>query len=213
MTPARAIAYVPPPTVSAPRPRRRWTPQSITAALRKVRRRQGLTALSWRALARKDRSLLSAATYHYGSLAAALRSAGVQPAAASRKPIWTKDRVIQTLKAARRRGTDLSWSAAIRRPGPLRRAAFAGKRLFGSWARALNVAGVDIDEWRRYYHWDRATVAFDLRQRHANGEPMNSGAVQQDEPALHAAAIRHFKTFDAALRAARIEPRKVRVRQ
>lgn len=193
--------------------RRRWDKPSILKALRAARRQRGAAALSWRALATRNRPLVAAATYHFGSLASALTAAGIDAKATSRKPIWTKDRVIRAIKHARRKGRDLSWGATIARPGPLRRAAFAGKRLFGSWARALHVAGVDIDEWRRYYHWDRHTVAFDLRQRKANGDAMNSGAVQADEPALHAAAIRYFKTFDAALKAAKLDPARVRVRK
>jgi hypothetical protein len=37
--------------------------------------------------------------------------------------------------------------------------------------------------------------------------------VQRDEPALHAATVRHFGNYEKALRAAGIEPQKVRRRK
>ncbi len=42
---------------------------------------------------------------------------------------------------------------------------------------------------------------------------MNSGAVQRDDPGLHAAAVRHFAGYDQALRAAKLDPDKVRRRK
>ena len=90
--------------------RMRWTTQSIVKALR-ARKRRG-EAVSWRGLATADRALLSAATYHFGSLKAALSAAGIDYDDVAKRPRRTKDRIIQTLKAARRKGKDLSWGAA-----------------------------------------------------------------------------------------------------
>ena len=41
----------------------------------------------------------------------------------------------------------------------------------------------------------------------------SSGALQRDEPGLHAAAVRHFGSYDGALRAARLDPDKLRQRR
>ena len=81
------------------------------------------------------------------------------------------------------------------------RAAFASlqPRLFGRWDRALSAAGLDADEVNRYRKWDRNTVAFELRARHADDEPLNSGAIQLEDSGLHAAAVRHFGSFDDVL--------------
>jgi hypothetical protein len=86
-------------------------------------------------------------------------------------------------------------------------------RLFGRWDRALSAAGLDADEVSKYRKWDRNTVAFELRARVQDDEPLNSGAIQQDDSGLHAAAVRHFGTYDAALRAARVNPMDVRRRR
>ena len=190
----------------------RWTEATILAEL-KQRHRRGAT-LAHRALREKDRSLANAAAYHFGSYAAALSAAGIPAATIRKRPLWTKDRIIKVIKAARKAKRDLCWSCVVKRGGPLSRAAFAAIRptMFGSWARALQVAGVDADDYRRYRTWDKESVAFDLKQRYADDEAVNCGAVQAEDPGLYAAAVRYFGSFDRALKAARLMPNKVRVR-
>ena len=191
----------------------RWDRSTIMAELKRRRKRR--LTLAHRALAEANRPLLAAAIHHFGSYAAALTAAGIDAKQVRRRPLWTKDRIIKAIKAARRLKRDLCWSCVVKRGGPLSRAAFAAIRpgMFGSWARALQVAGVDADDYRRYRAWDRESVAFDLKQRYADDEAVNSGAVQAEDPGLHAAAVRYFGSFDDALRAARLQPKKVRVRR
>src|SRR6185436_16276045 len=130
--------------------------------------------------------------------------AGIDYDVCLRQPRWTKAQIITLIKQARRRGEDLHWSAVINRDDELARAAFASiqSRLFGSWARALHAAGLHADDVSLYRVWDRNTICFELRERYRDGEPLNSGDVQKDEPALHAAAVREFERYDRALRAA-----------
>lgn len=170
--------------------------------------------LGYRSVRRSRPRLAARVVYHFGSWSSALEAAGIDPRLHSRNPFWTKDRIIRTIKSARRASVDLTWSEVIARRDDLSRAAHAAirRRNFGSWSRALQAAGVDPDLERKHNRWDRQTIAFELRLRHAEREPMNSAAVQCDLPALHAAALRHFGSFDAALRAARIDPDKVRLR-
>lgn len=170
--------------------------------------------LGYRSVRRHKPRLAARAVYHFGGWSNALSAAGIDPKLHTRNPHWTKDRIIRVIKSARRASVDLTWSEVVARRDELARAAFAAirRRNFGSWSRALQAAGVDPDLERKHTRWDRQTIAFELRQRQAEGEPMNSAAVQRDLPALHAAALRHFGSFDAALRAARIDPGKVRLR-
>lgn len=119
------------------------------------------------------------------------------------------------LKKAYRAGRDVSWSAAVARRGELRRAALAAVRpgLFGSWDRALHAAGLHADDIARYRTWDRATVVAELRELAADGAPLASGMVRREDPGLHAAAVRHFGSWSAALRRASISPERVRLRR
>ena len=103
----------------------------------------------------------------------------------------------------------------IQRRDELGRAAFASlqPRLFGSWDRALHAAGLDADDINRYRKWTRDTIVSELKTRSRDSEPLNSGAVQKDDPSLHAAAVRLFNGFDQALSAAKLDPGKIRQRR
>jgi hypothetical protein len=123
--------------------------------------------------------------------------------------------VIRTIKQARRAGKDLCWTAVVATDSPLRRAAYVAvqKRIFGSWARALEAAGVDADTARRYQDWDPTVVVAELKQIHADREPLKSSAVRKSDPPLHAAAVRYFGSFGKAVRAAGISSsRRTRTR-
>src|SRR5439155_5691367 len=190
-----------------------WDKPRIKAELRRLYRAGA--NLSYNALAKRKQSLVSAAAYHFGSYRAAVESADIDYASVTRRPRWTKQNIIRLIKQARRKGEDLHWSAVTRRRDELGRGAFASlqPRLFGRWDRALSAAGLDADDVSRYRRWDRNTVAFELRARAVDDEPLNSGAIQQDDSGLHAAAVRHFGSYDRALRAAKVNPDVVRRRR
>jgi hypothetical protein len=190
-----------------------WDKADILQALKKLHK-EGRD-LSYTELAKKMQPLVSAAAYHFGSYRAAVERAGIQYAEVVRRPRWTKPQIIKLIKQAKRAGADLHWSAVTKRGDELGRAAFAAlqKRLFGSWDRALHGAGLDADEISQYRKWGKDSIVFELKSRYREHEPLNSGAVQKEDPGLHAAAVRHFGTYDNALRAAKVNPSKIRRRQ
>lgn len=171
--------------------------------------------LSYTQLARRHQPLVSAAAYHFGSYRAAVEKAGIDYADVVRRPRWTKQQIIKLIKQARREGDDLNWSAVTKRGDELGRAAFAAlqPRLFGSWDRALHAAGLDADDISQYRKWGKDAIVFELKGRYREQEHLNSGAVQKEDPGLHAAAVRHFGSYDNALRAAKVDPAKIRRRQ
>jgi hypothetical protein len=190
-----------------------WTKDEILYSLKKLYK-DGKD-LSYNALARRKQSLVSAAAYHFGSYRRAVERAGIDYATVVRRPRWTKPAIIQLIKNARRTDQDLHWSAVTKRRDELGRAAFAAlqPRLFGSWDRALHAAGLDADEVNRYRKWDKDRIVFELKSRHREHEPLSSGAIQREDPGLHAAAVRHFSSYDDALRAAKLDPDRVRERK
>jgi hypothetical protein len=192
---------------------KRWNKPLILRELKRLRKSGA--DLSYTGVQRRKQSLLSAAAYHYGSYRKALERAGIDYGPLLRRPRWTRQLIIAQIKQARRRGDDLHWSAVTKRNDELSRAAFASlqRRLFGTWVRALHAAGLDADEVSLYRTWDRNTVLFELRERRSNGDALNSADVQREEPALHAAIIRHFQSHDRALRAAGMDPADVRQRR
>ena len=190
-----------------------WDKAAILQTLKKLHK-EGKD-LSYTQLAKKMQPLVSAAAYHFGSYRAAVEKAGIPYEDVVRRPRWTKQHIIKLIKQAKREGDDLHWSAVTKRGDELGRAAFASlqKRLFGSWDRALHGAGLDADEISQYRKWDKNGIVFELKSRFRDKEPLNSGAVQKEDPGLHAAAVRHFGSYDAALRAAKVDPAKIRRRQ
>ncbi len=190
-----------------------WDKPEILRSLKKLHKSG--QDLSYNALARKRQPLVSAAAYHFASYRKAVERARIDSATVVRRPRWTKAAIIALIKAAKRKDEDLHWSAVTKRRDELGKAAFASlqPRLFGSWDRALHGAGLDAEEVSRYRKWTADTVVFHLKLRHRAHEPLNSGAIQRDDPGLHAAAVRHFATYDAALRAAKLDPEKVRERR
>jgi hypothetical protein len=144
-----------------------------------------------------------------------VQQAGVDYAEVLRRPWWTRKKIIELIKKAKRKGEDLHWSAVSRRGDLLGKGALASlqPRLFGKWSRALHAAGLDADDISRYQRWDRNTVVFELKSRAREGDVMSSGALQKQNAALHAAAVRYFRSYDAALRAARLDPQDFRQRR
>ena len=193
--------------------REAWDKDRIVKALKQLHKKG--EDLSYNKLARKHQSVVSAAAYHFGSYRAAIEKAGIDYAEVTRRPRWTKLAIIKLIKSARRAGEDLHWSAVTRRRDELGMAAFASlqPRLFGRWDKALQAAGLDADDVSMYRKWDRGSILFEMRGLARDKEPLNSGAIQKSDPGLHAAAVRHFKTYDGALVAAKLVPSDHRQRQ
>jgi hypothetical protein len=191
----------------------KWDKRRILSALRKLHRAGA--NLSYNAMARKHQAVVSAAAYHFGSYRSAITHAGIDYRQVLCRPRWTRQSIIALIKKARRRGVKLHWSAITRRGDELSRAAFASlqPRLFGAWDRALHAAGLDAEDVSIYRTWDRNTAVFEIRSRHQSGDPLSSGAVQREDPALHAAAVRYWRTWDNALRAAHFNPSVMRQRR
>jgi len=189
-----------------------WNEKHILRELRRLHKAG--EDLAYTRLAKRKQSLVSAAAYHFGSYREAIAAAGIEYRQVLRRPRWTKQNIIGLIKQARRKSQDLHWSAVTKRRDQLKLAAFASlqPRLFGSWDRALTAAGLDADEVAAYRKWDKNLICFELRSRYQDDDSLSSGAVQQDDPSLHAAAVRYFGEYDKALRASGVEPARVRQR-
>jgi len=190
-----------------------WHKSSILREL--ARLHKAGSDLSYNGLAKVHQALVSASAYHFGSYRRAVESAGIDYATVLRRPRWTRQAIVALIKSGSRKGEKLHWSAVTRRRDELGRAAFASlqPRLFGQWDRALKAAGLDADDISIYRRWNKIRIARKLKQLSREGQGASSGAIQLSDPGLHAAAIRHFENFDAALRAAKLDPDKIRQRK
>ena len=127
-------------------------------------------------------------------------------------PGWTKRKIVERIQSLAERGEDLSYNRMARgRQGLLAAANYH----FGSWREAVNAAGVDYaNQVRKIPKWTKDNIAAAIREAHEKGEDLSWTNVTRDKTysALAYAAIREkrFGSWDEALRAAGVDPRKVR---
>ena len=70
--------------------------------------------------------------------------------------------------------------------------------------RRISLAAIDalgLDEV-----WWIVSPGNPLKARAKDNQALNSGALQEEDPGLHAAAVRHFGGYDKALKAAKVDP-------
>ena len=187
----------------------RWTKQRIIVHI------QGLHGrgedLSYSYIASEKQGLLSAAHYHFGSWRKAVEAAGINYDKSVRRiPRWTKERIIETIRAARKDGVDLSWTSISKHSGysGMAYAAIRNSR-FNSWDDALRAARIDPSEVRRYESWSEEKVIRQIRERAAAGLELNSKTMQQEDCKLFNAALKRYEGWDRALAAAGINPEAV----
>lgn len=123
---------------------------------------------------------------------------------------WDRHNIIQAIHERRRQGKPIN-SQAVRKDNlPLWMAAVTH---IGSWRRALAAANVDVDEVSIRRRWTRERVIQEIKRRRSDGQPLNPGSVQSDDPGFWGASKRIFGSWSRALRAAGIDPTEVYVRR
>jgi len=195
--------------MSARRARAGWNRDKIIARIRELHA-QG-EDLSYNRMSRLQQGLLAAANYHFGSWAEAVNAAGLDYATQVRRvPKWDRDKIIRAIQEAHRQGADLSWTNVTTNKAysALAYAAIREER-FGSWDNALRAAGLDPGKVRRYESWNREKIVRRIKKRAAEGRPLNSKAMQQDDSKLFNAALNYFGAWEKALRASGIRPARV----
>lgn len=133
-----------------------------------------------------DSKLYSAAVGYIGSWREAVALAGLESQQLERQ--WDEAAVLDRLSALDAAGADLSVRTVEAFDSGLYAAAV---RLFGTWDAAIAAAGATAQ--RRTTRWTRAAVLAAI-ELGAKGQTTTSG--------LYQAAIRHFGTWDQAVRAA-----------
>ena len=105
----------------------KWTPRRIVEALQD-RHIRGLPLGG-------DANLVSAAKRRFGSLYEALIAAGIQTEKPTPRQRWSRQRVVEEMRARHARGLKLATDADYRLTA-------AAQRYFGTWSRALAAAGL-----------------------------------------------------------------------
>jgi len=125
-----------------------WSRAKIIATIREFRV-QGVP-LNWSSISRDQAGLYRAARRkeNFGSWQAALRAAGIDETPTVPTKQWTKRRIIEEIQRLHTQGADLSQKSVMASHGALLSAA-KSPRYFGTWRRAVELAGIDYDTVRR----------------------------------------------------------------
>jgi hypothetical protein len=181
-----------------------WTRERLTKAIGDIHSEGGRLNPGASEIA----SMKDAAERLFGSWEAALQSAGLDPdkIRRHRKP-WTARAVLDEIRRRHCAGKALNcrhvlrsslWSGAVRH--------------FGSWDAALTAGGLDPGQIRRYkprcMPWTSETILREIKKRHEGGEPLNAGHVLP--VSLYQWGCKLFGSWDAALTAAGLDPRRCR---
>jgi hypothetical protein len=171
---------------------RRWSRDRIVATLKSWRRAG--RRVNYHAVVTADPGFHDAACSHFGSYAAALRAAAIDPDAVRRQEVWTRDRVLREL---RREGPD------ARRPDVRKRRpklVCAAQRHFGGWHAARKAAGYE------YLHgatrWSNESVLDAIRGKARRKLSLRTADVRRDQPGLVDAAIVRFGRWRDAVKTA-----------
>ncbi len=107
-------------------------------------------------------------------------------------------------------GEDLNYAHIAHEQVALLRAA---TRYFGSWRSAVEFAGLNYDDIRRYKTWNRARILERIRELHDKGEDLSWRHVSTNvDPQLAAAATKrkHFGSWRGAVSAAGLDYGQIR---
>jgi hypothetical protein len=200
----------------------KWPPARILTLIRILARRRH--PLNARQLEDRYGNMFSAARRLFGSWSKAVLAAGVDPTRFRRVVTWTRERVIEGVLVRALRNEPLG--ARSTQPQSL---VAAGRRFFGTWSAALEIAGVDpkktasravavtclrvsispigpksMRPQRRT--WTKDAIIAAIQVRHSQQKPLNTGGLKRDDNALYRAARRYFGNWRNALIAAGLSP-------
>ena len=120
-------------------------------------------------------------------------------------PKWNQDAIAAEILRRHEARLDLSYSGMTRENLPLLRAA---TRYMGSWQAAIEYAGLNYDDIRRYRSWNNDRIVDRIRELYAKGEDLSWRHVSLTlDPSLAAAATKksHFGSWRSALETAGLD--------
>jgi hypothetical protein len=188
----------------------RWDKEAIAREI--LGRYHAQQDLSYSAMSKENLPLLRAAVRHFSNWQAAIEFAGLNYDDIRRYKVWTNGHIVERIRELHRKGEDLSWGHVSLRLDPALAAAATKKHHFGSWQSALEEAGLDYEQIRRYREWSDEKVLHQVHEMYARGERLNAGRMEQEDIRLLTAARRRFPSWDRALSEAGLDFRRIVMR-
>ena len=123
---------------------------------------------------------------------------------------WSKDTIAHEIQRLFQTGENLNYASIAAEEVALLRAA---TRYFGSWRTAIEYAGLNYDDIRRYKTWTRDRILERIQELHTAGEDLSWRHVSTAvDPQLAAAATKrkHFGSWRGAVTAAGLDYGQIR---
>jgi len=123
---------------------------------------------------------------------------------------WSKESIGMEIRSMYESGENLNYSSVAQSNLSLLRAA---TRYFGTWEAAVNFAGLDYSQIRRYKSWTRDRIVERIQELHTQGVDLSWRNVCLNvDPQLAAAATKksHFGSWREALDAAGLDYDSIR---
>lgn len=153
------------------------------------------------------KTLYRAAIRLVGSWGAALRAAGLDPRKHREPSTWSMDRATAWVRESHAAGRDIRSSVVF--PGLV---AHVAKATGGTWSAFVESLGIPYPGHRKRLNWTDEAVLVEIRDRKRRGQPLNVKAVRRERrEALAQQARKRFGSWDAALRAAGLDPAGIRL--
>lgn len=125
---------------------------------------------------------------------------------------WTKELVITQIQSRLDLGLDLNNDAVHHQAPDLYG---AGRRLFGSWPKALIAAGLNPEGIKmpriKRNTWSKSEIVRRIQQYASDGHDLSAHRLYSIDSALVSAGIKYFKEWSYALLAAGFDPEQVRL--
>jgi hypothetical protein len=184
-----------------PPPYRIWSPERIISDLQALYRKNP-RLLKPGALIESNPRLLRACRRQLGTYARALEAAGISYQQVARPDQLSASEVTQRLTALFERGKDLRYSYMRRSAGKVFHAAV---RCFGSYAKAVNAAGLDYPPSAPVRHWTANLVLKHLQDLHDKGKDLRWRQFRKANLPIYQAAKHYFGSYPNALKKAEID--------
>lgn len=190
---------------------RKWTKDTIAAEIQKLSK-DGVI-LNYAKIAEEHVALLRAATRYFGSWRDAVDFAGIQYDGVRKYRTWSRDKIVERIKDLQSQGIDLSWRHVSTQVDPQLAAAATKRQHFGSWRGAIEAAGLNYSDVRRYRQWNEQNIISNIKELHEQGKDLNAKSVEEIDITLITAARRRFDSWDKALTAAGLDASKIVLRK
>ncbi len=122
---------------------------------------------------------------------------------------WKRENVVSEILALHKAGISLN-TAHITQYPELERLRTAGRKIFGSWGKAVSAAGLDYSKIRVMHRkgwWSPRRVLSTIQKLERRKIRLSSRRIRRLEPSLMAAGIKHFGSWSEAVESAGISYR------